>query len=64
MNKEMKWGLPAPPPRYVVSVRDADGHEWERADEAGMSWRCGSVVQTWDWLIYNRGPLTAERLAP
>jgi hypothetical protein len=59
----MEWSMPTPPPPYVLSVRDGDGHEWKRAAEDGLLWHRNGSVESWDWLIYNRGVITADELA-
>lgn len=63
MMEPMSWSMPKPPPAYVLSVRDEDGYEWERVDDAGLMWRRDLALQSWDWLIYNRGIITADEQA-
>lgn len=61
----MRWSMPAPPPVEVLSVRDCDGREWSRESRSGLYWTEGGVgwPAHWDWLVYNRQPLTADELA-
>jgi hypothetical protein len=61
---KMVWRIPAPPPDYVLSVLDVDGVEWF-VDGRTRLWSDGNSEPTsWDWLLWNRGPLTAGRMAP
>lgn len=64
MSGAMTWAMPDPPPAYVISVRDGDGREWRRYGNAGTLWARGDRIESWDWLIYNRGPLTEGQVAP
>lgn len=65
MDEPQIWQMPAPPAKYVLTVRDCDGREYERCDDGGSMWLdpgAGKVV-SWDHLIYNRQPITAAELA-
>lgn len=62
MSEPEKWSMPVPPPAHVRTVRDADGHELWRYSKDGTMWMDygdGPAV-SWDSLVYNRGPITAD----
>lgn len=63
-DEPMTWSVPGPPPAYVLTVVDVDGQEWARLSPVGFEWHLpGRGSESWDWLIYNRGPITAGQLA-
>lgn len=66
MAEILQWTMPEPPPWYVLTVVDDDGLEWHREDDTGLHWnyRGGLDWRSWTWLLAQRGPLTAGKLAP
>ncbi len=61
----LEWEMPAPPPEFVLSVIDYDGREWLREDHDGVRWSSHGGLQwrSWIWLLTQRSPLTAGKLA-
>ena len=64
MDEPQVWKMPAAPPADVISVRDCDGHQYERYQSDGEMWLDPGAgrVYSWDYLIFNRGPITADEL--